>query len=281
MAFSNSLIFHIHAFSLLHLITNEIMDQFPHNAESLATFIREKINFPFFYKPVKGSYGRGAYRIENYDISTDQITLSDGKVQPIMEFIYSLNDGDGSGFLFQEAATVNTTISEICGNVVSGCRVVMLLDDKGAYPLIIVCKIPTGHNHVDNFDHGKYGNMIAEVDIKTGIVKRVKSSKNNKLLINQPHPSTNFDFLGYQLPDWDNFISTVIKAAECFPGFRWQHWDLGITDSGPIIYELNSAGNTDTTQMASGRGIYDQQLKEFITKYGNKKRKIGRLFKKR
>jgi hypothetical protein len=246
----------------------------------LANFIRESIPYPFFCKPVKGCYGHGAYRVEEYIKSTDHLILSDSSSLSVMDFIFSLSDGDGFGFLFQEAASVNTEIKEICGNVVSGCRIIMLLDDDGAYPFRIIWKIPTGKNHVDNFDHGRYGNMIADIDVKTGIVNRVISSDGDNLVLNQLHPSTNFDFVGYKLPDWDNFISTAIKAAECFPGFRIQHWDLGITNSGPIIYELNSAGNTDTAQMASGKGIYDLQLQEFIKKHGNKKRKIGRLFTK-
>lgn len=246
---------------------------------SLAEYIRKSISYPFFCKPVKGCYGQGSFRVEQYNDSTDQLILSDGTSISVMDFIYSLNDGDGFGFLFQEAAIANSEIKKVCGDAVSGCRIIMLLDDNGAYPFRIVWKIATGKNHIDNFNHGKYGNLVADIDVKTGQVKRIVSSKGNDLLLNQRHPTTNIDLLGYQLPDWDNFMATVKKAAECFPGFRWQHWDLGITESGPIIYELNSAGNTDLTQMASGKGIYDQQLKDFIRKYSNKDRRTGYLFR--
>jgi len=248
------------------------------DSERLADFIRNTIPYPFFCKPVKESQGRGIYRVEKYNKLSDQLILSNGKSMSVLDFIFSLNDGDGSGFLFQQFADTHSELTNICGDIISGCRVIMLLDDSGAQPFRIVWKIPAGTNHIDNFEQGKHGNMIADIDIKTGKIIRNVSSIDNKLIINQRHPTTNFDFTGYQLPNWDELITTAKKAAECFPGFRWQHWDIGISDSGPIIFELNSAGNTNIAQMASGQGVYNSQLNEFIRKYGNKKRRIGPLF---
>ncbi|MFV2015114.1 MAG: sugar-transfer associated ATP-grasp domain-containing protein [Candidatus Heimdallarchaeota archaeon] len=252
-----------------------------HESGLLADFIRNSMPYPFFCKPIKGCLGQGSFLVKQYNCSDDQLVLNSGEKISVMDFIFSLNDGDGFGFLFQEVATVNHEIKSICGNVITGCRIIMLLDDKNAYPFRISWKIPTEKNHIDNFKYGKFGNLAADVDVETGRVKRVVSYNGSKLVTITHHPITNINLIGYQLPDWNNFIATAKKAAECFPGFRWQHWDLGITEFGPIIYELNSAGNTDLAQMSSGKGIYDDQLKSFIKKYSNKKRPTGNLFTKK
>jgi hypothetical protein len=249
-----------------------------HDLEKLATFLRESMTYPFFCKPVKGSYARGAARVGSYDRDTDSLTLANGSSVAVVDFLCSLEDGDGWGFLFQDAVLAHPETKKICGDRVCGCRIVMLLDDSGAYPYRIVWKIPTGNNFTDNFDAGKFGNMAAAVDVKTGIATRIVSGNGIDMRLNQPHPNTGYELVGTQIPQWDELMATMKRAAECFPGFRWQHWDVGITSDGPVLFELNSAGNTDLVQISSGKGIYDDQLKAFVQRYANWQRPIGKLF---
>lgn len=249
-----------------------------HEPKALADFIRNSIPFPFFCKAIKGSYARGAARVEGYKKEMDCLVLSDSTEVKVDDFVHSLEDGDGWGFLFQDAVIASPLTLPICGQGVTGFRIVMLLDDDGAFPLKILWKIPAGNNFVDNFDDGKFGNMVANVDNRTGKVNRVVSGNGINRQLNQPHPDTGYDLAGSQVPMWEDLMSLMKRAAECFPGFRWQHWDVGLTSEGFVLYELNSAGNTDLVQASSGKGIYDDELKTFMSKYGGKKRPIGKLF---
>ncbi|MEX1058792.1 MAG: hypothetical protein WED11_13765, partial [Natronospirillum sp.] len=57
--------------------------------------------------------------------------------------------------------------------------------------------------------------------------------------------------------------------ALAFPGFRFQHWDVGLTSRGPIVYELNTAGAVYGLELARGAGVFDVELKHFLAQYGN------------
>ena len=68
-------------------------------------------------------------------------------------------------------------------------------------------------------------------------------------------------------------IAQMERAALAFPGFRIQHWDVGITSRGPIVYELNTAGNPDIGQLAKGSGFYDDKLKAFMKRVADSGRR--------
>ena len=71
---------------------------------------------------------------------------------------------------------------------------------------------------------------------------------------------------------WPSRIASELmsRAAECFPGFRWQHWDVGLSAGGPVLFELNSAGNTRVLQVSHGTGIWCDRLRAFLARYGGK-----------
>src|SRR5690606_32326421 len=119
---------------------------------------------------------------------------------------------------------------------------------------------------------------IAAVDVVTGHVQRALAGKGLGLGIIHHHPDSGFRLTGTRLPQWDDIMSLLKRAAECFPGFRWQHWDVGITDRGPTLYELNSAGNTDIAQIAYGKGIYDDELRDFLRRHGGGRPEAGKVF---
>jgi glutathione synthase/RimK-type ligase-like ATP-grasp enzyme len=248
------------------------------DVDSLAAFLRDPARqFPLFLKPVKGSYGRGAARVLGFDSRSDELILADGTRAALLPLLRSLED-DGWGYLVQDAVMPPVGTRHMCGSGITGCRIVMLLDDDGARPYKAVWKIPVGSNFSDNFSAGKSGNMAAAVDVASGRVIRVVSGAGVRMTVNQPHPETGFRFPGTEVPGWQDMMVLMKKAAESFPGFRWQHWDVGITDKGPVLFELNSAGNTDLVQIAYGEGIHDQQLQSFLTRHANNRPSPGKLF---
>lgn len=236
---------------------------------SLAAFMRESIPLPFFCKPVKGGSAKGCYRIEARDESTQQLIFADGSRMSPEDFIGSLRDPEGWGFLFQEAVKPHAGTKEICGDSVSGCRVVMLVGDDGPRIKRVAWKIPVGGAYVDNFVSGKSGNLLADVDPEDGRVRRVVSGAGTKLQVNPPFPSEGRSLVGWQLPDWQQVREVMLDAALAFPGFRLQSWDIGLTDRGCVIYELNTAGDVYISELASGTGIFDDEFKAFLERYGN------------
>lgn len=249
-----------------------------HSAQALADFLRAAAPlYPLFLKPVKGSYGRGSARLEGYQPESDRLVLSGGERVEPLSFLRALED-DGWGVLVQDAAKAPEETREICGEAVSGCRIIMLLDDQGARPYRAIWKVPAVHNFFDNFQGGKSGNTISAVDLSTGRVLRTLCGKGAELRVCERHPQTGYPLKGTIVPQWDAIISLLARAAECFPGFRWQHWDVGITDRGPTLYELNSAGNPDIAQMTYGKGIHDDELRAFLSRHADREAVAGKVF---
>lgn len=246
---------------------------------SLVTLIKQSIGYPFFCKPIKGGSAKGCRRVESYDASSGRLALADGGEISPEDFIDSLRDPEGWGYLFQEAVRPHPDTRAICGDSVSGCRVIMLLGDDGPRIFRVVWKLPAKGNYVDNFVHGTTGNSLADVDTETGRVKRVVSGTYTKLRINPlfverglpntERPGKGRDLVGERLPDWQKLKSTMESVALAFPGFRFQHWDVGLTSKGPLIYELNTAGDLYLPELAKGSGVYDEELKRFLRQYGN------------
>lgn len=236
---------------------------------SLLAFLRDSIAYPFFCKPVKGGSAKGCQRVESYNSENDRLVLANGSDMSTEDFVNSLEDPEGWGFLFQEAVLPHPDSEAICGKAVSGCRVIMLVGDDGPKIFRVVWKLPAKGNHVDNFVRGTTGNLLADVDRQTGRVKRLISGTHTRLKVNPRFPGSERDLIDEQIPDWEELKAVMESAALSFPGFRFQHWDVGLTSKGPVIYELNTAGDLYLTELAKGEGVYDEELKAFLRQYGN------------
>jgi len=241
--------------------------------QELSEFLAAGITYPFFCKPIKGGSAVGCNRVEAYDSETRKLRLANGNHISIADFLETLVDPSGWGFLFQEAVLPHPDTIDICGDAVSGCRVVMLLHDEGARPFRVTWKIPTGKNFIDNYVGGTAGNLVADVDIETGRVTRVVSGCGASLQVNPKHPDTGSDIVGIKVPGWDDMMDMIGRASRSFPGFRFQHWDIGLTSKGPIVYELNTAGDLYVGELVKGSGTFDAELKTFVDRYADRGRR--------
>ena len=241
--------------------------------QELSEYLANDIPYPFFCKPVKGGSARGCNRVEAYDDEKKVLRLANGGSVSIANFLKALDDPTGWGFLFQEAVLAHPDTADICGDAVTGCRIIMLLDDDDARPFRVTWKIPAGGNFIDNYVGGTSGNLAANVDIETGRVTRVVSGYGASLEVNPRHPDTNTQIVGEKLPDWEKMMEMIKSAARSFPGFRFQHWDVGLTSKGPVIFELNTAGDLYLSELAKGTGVYDTELKTFVEHYAEEGRR--------
>src|SRR4030095_4974716 len=82
------------------------------------------------------------------------------------------------------------------------------------------------------------------------------------------HPATGAPLLGLALPDWQDACALALRGAAAFPGFRVHHWDIALTDHGPVALEMNFDGALDLYQHASRRGIYAGLLEEALKRRG-------------
>ena len=62
--------------------------------------------------------------------------------------------------------------------------------------------------------------------------------------------------LGFQIPNWNKAIETVIKAAEKIPQCRFIGWDVAFTDKGVELIEGNHNPGLFTLESLGTPGAY-------------------------
>ena len=237
----------------------------------LAAFLRDKICYPFFAKPVHGSFGRGAFAVASHDKASDCLVFVTGATSRVDEFVASLDGVGGQrthelGYLFQELLEPHPTLAPVCGRI-SSVRLLVLLHDDGPRVFRAVWKVPRPSNVTDNFHHGRAGNMLAWIDTTTGTVERVIGLVEGRLAEIPAHPDTGAPLVGLRLPQWDEVVSVGLRATVALPRLRFLHFDIAMTDRGPVIFEINVAGSFDLVQLVAPSGLYNTELRAFLAKH--------------
>lgn len=230
----------------------------------LVSWLRQCTDFPLFAKPVHAGFGRGAFLLQGLDAARQKLILGPtGEQIAIEDWVSGLSNPAGLGYLFQTVLRPHDSLADLqCGRL-SSLRV-MTLQTPGGEPSIYraVWKVPRQYNIIDNFESGSLGNLLAAVDINDGRVLRVVQGYGLSLRSLECHPDSGLSFENLQLPDWCELKDTVLKAARLLPQFGFQHWDVALTDHGPVLIEINlfSAGGTELSQLVEGRGLLEPRL---------------------
>lgn len=239
------------------------------NTDLLKVFLRNQVRYPFFAKPVVGAFGSGAVAVKAYDKTTGQITLFNEDRMSVEELVRTIDSSSATGYLLQEYLMPHPDIKKICGECLSTVRFNISLTAEG--PSLFHCfwKIPTGRNMTDNFSSGETGNLLGCVNLETGLVEGVTGGSGFEITGYHNHPDTGEPLLGITLPYWEEMKSLCLNAATMLPGLRLQHWDVALSERGPVLMEVNSFGVFSGHQIAYRSGIY-KVLQEYLSLYNDK-----------
>jgi len=213
-----------------------------------------------FLKPVQGIYGRGAHILELRE--EDRLTLSvkssngvkEMHVGSYQEYLVAIA-GRHAQVLCQEVLQPHPALAELTGGGISGVRCGIVKKDDVATCYMAVLKVNNGANVTDNFEHGESGNLLANIDLKTGRVDRVLSNTGLLAIEIQKHPLTRMPILDFHVPFWHEIVSMAMRVVEVFPGIRLAGVDIGITPAGPVVFEINTPGDFDLLQLAARKGV--------------------------
>jgi len=244
----------------------------------VANYLRAPSRYPLFGKPAYSQQGYGSAYLAGYDPATDSLSLLNGKSISIDSFLKRIEEPvdhryhrPECGFLFQQTLTLAPEIRALTAwSAICGVRVVCLNGPDGVRPIRAIWKIAVPPNHVDNFSLGKYGNLLADVDLATGEISRVVSGLWPGTRVLSAHPTSGQSLLGFRLPGWDKILDACDRGGATFPLMRIHHWDFAITDTGPMILELNDLGGTEIAQV-HGRGLLTDQTRAFLKRYADAK----------
>jgi len=238
------------------------------NEDDAVNYFRHSAHTPVFIKPLHGAHGRNAFSVGATTSDGRGLVLASGETIGLQKFVIGLATRERGGWLLQERMNTDDRIAKFSGDRLTSVRMIILLGPSGPELVSAVWKIPTGKNVTDNFSVGRTGNLIAGIDIDTGRIARMVQGVGWKNRALTHHPDTGADldtagFINRRLPHWDATKGLCLEYAALFPGLHLQHWDIALTDRGPVILEINVEGGMRTHQIVQQRGIVGPGLAKF------------------
>lgn len=240
------------------------------NPEEMIDFLRERMPYPCFSKPVDGYRSVGAVAITDYDRAQDSLVFLDGTRQRVPDFVKALpapykqtEPRVFHGHLFQELLRPSREVLDIVpATGLSTLRLVLLCDTDPPELFRSVWKIPMEGNMADNF--WRQGNLLVDIDPNSGILGRAIRSLNDGFETVADERSDKFHLAGKRVPNWEAAVAACQQAASLFPETHCQHWDVALCDQGPILIELNAIGDLALIQSVSRSGVLDQRFDTFL-----------------
>lgn len=239
--------------------------------KAVAEFLRDEAEYPLYSKPAYSQQGEGSQALLGCRREDDSLLLAGNRSIPVSEFVKRFHEPVNRryhrpecGFLLQKILRNAPEIEEITGwSAISGVRIVCLNGPEGVFPVAAAWKIAMPPNMVDNFHMGAYGNLVAGIDLETGMVMRVVDGLGPAARLLDRHPITGRPFAGFRLPGWNTMLEVCREAGKIFPLMKVHHWDFALTDRGPMIIELNDMGGTQIVQLC-GHGLLTEETREFL-----------------
>lgn len=246
------------------------------NVEDLRAFFRDPEIYPLFGKPVYSQQSYGSACITGYDDQSDSLKFLNGETATVAEFSKRLVVSVDAryhkpecGYIFQQSFDQAPSLQAFTQwSAICGVRVICLNGPEGVVPIQAMWKVAVAPNHVDNFSSGKRGNLIANVDLKTGEVSRMVDHYWPDTHVFENHPVSGMPVEGLKLPYWERVLEICRLGGAVFPLMKIHHWDFALTKRGPLILELNDIGGI--AQLFGG-GLLTEYTREFIKRHANQK----------
>jgi len=242
-------------------------------AGDLAAFLRDEMEYPFFYKPVTNNGSVGAGLAQSIDRDADVIERLGDPPIAVDDFAREIDaqgrqsargehDRPDHGYLFQAVATNHPAISELCGPTLGTFRVYVVWDDRPPRVAALNWKMPGPDSPADN--SFRQGTLYVHVDLDTGEVVRVRRGRGARLEEFDENPYTGRRMTGFRVPHFHEILEIARSGAALFPGARYQGWDIGIDADGPIVIEANYGSGFDQAQISTGRGLLTPEFRDFV-----------------
>jgi hypothetical protein len=198
-------------------------------------------------KPVQGKGGENIVLV--YHGSKD-IVVRNGDIELSLETYNLITQSVIQVFITQHEHLSRYSLST---NTV---RIVTLLT-KSNDVLILGSFIRFGVNNA-YIDNTCSGGISVGINIHSGRLNEIGSDTNGKIYLN--HPNSKISFKDFQIPFWEQVVDLAIKTQEYFACYKLLGHDIAITDTGPILIEINSAFDIAELEQDCGPILSNHQI---------------------
>jgi hypothetical protein len=232
------------------------------NAEELRRVLTDEANYPAFGKPVEGLQSLGSIGLRRYMPQSGCLEATDGRVIALDAFVADIVRHYADGYVLQKFASPHSAIRALCGERLPTIRIVTLNLEGGPKIFRACWKVPAAGNVADNY--WRAGNLLAQLDLAHGTVKRVVSGAGLGLAHHVVHPDTKIHMIGFRIPHWDAMVALATEAARLMRHVPLIGWDVAALEDGPVIVEMNERPDFFLPQLADARGVLDAELSDFL-----------------
>jgi hypothetical protein len=237
--------------------------------EELRRFLIEA-PYPLFGKAMEGSQGLGATGLAALDAASGTLRTLDGRRLDLDGFVDSVRENHWTGYLFQRLVPPHADSLGLCGERLATVRLLTLAGDGGPRVARACWTLPAGPNATDN--QARAGNLLAQLDLRTGAILRVTRGSGLELQELRRHPDTGASLIGAKVPGWEAVKATVAEAARLMGGLAMIGWDIAPSAHGPVLVQMNASPDLGLFQMADRRGILEP---DFLSVLADQRRAAG------
>lgn len=231
------------------------------NGADLRGFFGAGPSFPLFAKPMTGMWSAGAIRIAGADAEHVQIDGQDTVTHAqLAETVFG-----GQPYLIQTCLKPHGFFDGITGATAT-VRCLNLIGEDGLSVPYTVLKLPMGKNVADNF--WRPGNLVCDLDPETGEVRRIVAKQAGRRRELAALPGSGRPLIGERLPFWDALRAVNEKVALLHGVNRYGSTDIALTETGPVVVEVNNGCAFELIQIATGRGLLTEEMAAFFRRCG-------------
>lgn len=229
------------------------------STDAVRAFLGETNASDLFFKPVDGSLGEGAFALGHLDADAGQWEElpekrrinAGGVIERLMVA------GQLGRFLIQRRLTPHVETSKIVPDVCLTVRLMTLMVHSEPVILGAALRIGSGRTATDNIAGG---GLAAPIELTTGHIERVMCLDRGVPEEVQKHPVTGKPIELSAIPDWEEVKTLALESARKINFIRCIAWDIGITNDGPVIIEINNRPKCISIQTGRPRGLLDGPL---------------------
>lgn len=218
--------------------------------EEIREFLSDPAIYPLFAKPARATGSFGSALLQG--LEDGQLVLGNGRRIAVDTLCAEIAADYPDGYLFQQALTQHSDLSDVAGTAIGTVRVVTVRDGDMPRMLYALWKIPSPTAMSDNF--WQDGSMIAPVDA-VGRVGRCRIGSGPQARDVDAHPVSGRRFEDVTIPFFDQIPELASRAHAVFPEFGIIGWDIAITPESPVLIEANDNPYHALYQNAFCRGI--------------------------
>lgn len=219
----------------------------------ITRFLTTQARFPLFGKPVEGSKSVGSALFTSVDAKAGTLTLGNGRVVELAPTVSEIVTKFTKGYVFEDAVTQHGDMTQVAGPALGTLRIVTVMEDDAPRPLYALWKIPAPGAMSDNF--WQDGSMLAELDVATGEVLQIRRGSGVDMELIENHPVSGKPMRGMMIPHWKQATDLARQAHGLATGNGVLGFDIGMTQTGPVVVECNTNPFHTLYQLATGRGI--------------------------